>query len=433
MVGVSLQQLAVGDGVVALRPGVAARLQALESLDRERVGPERVDGAVDDRVRQLRGMALVGGVERLAHRPVPLAGLVPPHRQHAAGAKRAAGDRCAALAIDPVPRLRGGDQVKGASVAAPPLEGPLVDLDGQPLAGAAHQLGHRMIGLESDHLEAAARELDGRLARPRAGLQRPLRAIHQREQIVVEGGRVAGAPALVQVRGLSEHPRPCALGRHGPNLAARPRCPADQLVRTGHRGGLDHPDDFTAEHADPRAEARQTPHVEIETERLLLRPLRLTDLDEFIALHDDPDVTRFIRRLERVDADERLRLAEREWRERGHGMFAVRDRVSGRFLGRAGLKYWSQFDETEVGWVLRRDAWGHGYATEAARACVAWGFASLEVPYLTAMIDPENEASIRLASRLGMSPLRRDILLGDPVVVFSLNRDNWSTTKEADG
>jgi RimJ/RimL family protein N-acetyltransferase len=169
----------------------------------------------------------------------------------------------------------------------------------------------------------------------------------------------------------------------------------------------------------------------IETERLLLRPLRLADIDEFTALHDDPEATRFIRRLERREAEERLRLVEREWQERGHGMFAVLDRASGHFLGRAGLKYWPQFEETEVGWVLRRDAWGQGYATEAARACRDWGFASLDVPYLTAMIHPENDASIRLARRLGMAPLRSDVLLGDAVVVFSLNRDDWSSAQEA--
>jgi RimJ/RimL family protein N-acetyltransferase len=171
--------------------------------------------------------------------------------------------------------------------------------------------------------------------------------------------------------------------------------------------------------------------VVIETERLLLRPLGLADIDEFLALHDDPEVTRFIRPLERREADERLRLVEREWLERGHGMFAVFDRASGRFLGRAGLKHWSQFDETELGWVLRRDAWGHGYATEAARACRDWGFASLDVPYLTAMIHPENDASVRLARRLGMTPLRSDSLLGDAVVVFSINRNDWSSARKA--
>ena len=167
----------------------------------------------------------------------------------------------------------------------------------------------------------------------------------------------------------------------------------------------------------------------LETARLLLRPLAIADIDEFFALHDDPEVTRFIGRLDRPAAEELLQSIEREWLERGHGILAVLDRVTGRFLGRAGLKYWGQFDEIEVGWVLRRDAWGHGYATEAARACLNWGFGSLERPYFTAMIHPENEASIRLAGRLGMSRLRRDVLLGDPVVVFSINRGDWWITQ----
>jgi RimJ/RimL family protein N-acetyltransferase len=163
----------------------------------------------------------------------------------------------------------------------------------------------------------------------------------------------------------------------------------------------------------------------LETARLLLRPLAIADIDEFVALHEDPEVTRFIERLDRPTAERLLQSIEREWLERGHGIFAVLDRGTGRFLGRAGLKHWGQFDEIEVGWVLRRDAWGHGYATEAARACLNWGFASLERPYFTAMIHPENEASIRLAGRLGMSRLRRDVLLWEPVVVFSLDRGDW--------
>jgi RimJ/RimL family protein N-acetyltransferase len=86
------------------------------------------------------------------------------------------------------------------------------------------------------------------------------------------------------------------------------------------------------------------------------------------------------------------------------------------------LKYWPQFDETEVGWVLHPSAWGHGFATEAGRACVEWGFGELGLPYLTAMIRPENSPSIRVAERLGMRARRRDVLLDLPVVVYSLDR-----------
>ncbi len=121
-----------------------------------------------------------------------------------------------------------------------------------------------------------------------------------------------------------------------------------------------------------------------------------------------------------MQAEERLRANEGEWRERGHGTFAVIDRDQSRFIGRVGLKYWPQFQETEVGWILRREAWGHGYATEAARACLEWGFAVLSVAYITAMIHPENARSIRVAQRLGFRPAREDMLLGDPVIVYTV-------------
>ncbi len=160
--------------------------------------------------------------------------------------------------------------------------------------------------------------------------------------------------------------------------------------------------------------------MQIETERLLLRPVSIEDLDEFAELHADPEVTRFIHPFDRAEAEARIRLSEEEWRERGHGLLAVLDREGGRFLGRAGHRHWPQFGETELGWALRRDGWGKGYATEAGRACIDWGFAELDVPYLTAMIGPANVRSARVAERLGFTPLRDDVLLGDPVVVHSI-------------
>jgi RimJ/RimL family protein N-acetyltransferase len=160
----------------------------------------------------------------------------------------------------------------------------------------------------------------------------------------------------------------------------------------------------------------------LKTERLVLRPIGIADIDEFAALYADAEVTRFVGSLDRLQAEERLALAEREWTERGYGMFAVRDCATKRFLGRVGLKYWPQFEETEIGWVLRRDAWGRGYATEAGGACIDWGFGQFAVPYLTAMIRPENAASTRVAQRLGLVPLRTDVLLGDEVIVHALSR-----------
>jgi RimJ/RimL family protein N-acetyltransferase len=168
--------------------------------------------------------------------------------------------------------------------------------------------------------------------------------------------------------------------------------------------------------------------VHIDTERLYLRPMTMRDVDDLVALHADPEVSRYMRALDPEEAVERLRRDDADWREYGHGLFAMFANDGSGFLGRVALKYWPQFDEAEVGWVLRREAWGHGYATEAARACAAWGFAEFDYPYLTAMIRAENARSINVAERLGMTPLRNDVLFDAPVVVHAVRRDKFCHT-----
>jgi RimJ/RimL family protein N-acetyltransferase len=167
--------------------------------------------------------------------------------------------------------------------------------------------------------------------------------------------------------------------------------------------------------------------VLIETDRLLMRPLTTSDLDEFVELHAMPEVERTMKgAFDRPTALARLERNELEWEERGHGLVAILERAGGRFLGRSGLKYWPQFDEIEVGWVLRTEAWGRGFATEAGRACLDWGFRTLEVPYITAMILRDNHRSVAVATRLGMRPIRSDLLMDLPVDVYALKRSDAS-------
>ncbi|MBO8193967.1 GNAT family N-acetyltransferase [Streptomyces oryzae] len=164
--------------------------------------------------------------------------------------------------------------------------------------------------------------------------------------------------------------------------------------------------------------------VVIETERLLLRPLTTQDLDFFVQLHSDPEVTRYVPAFTREQAVERLAEIERQWAERGHGLCAVESKETGELIGRCGLNYWEVFDEVEAGWTFRRACWGRGYATEAARAVVDWGFARLDVDHLTAMIVHGNAASVRVAERLGFVPGREDTFLGKPVTVHMLHRND---------
>lgn len=160
----------------------------------------------------------------------------------------------------------------------------------------------------------------------------------------------------------------------------------------------------------------------IETERLVLRPLTTADVDVIVQLHEDPRVHRFVPHFTHDQALERLTQVERQWSGRGHGLCAVESKETGEFLGRCGLNYWRQFDEIEVGWVLKAEAWGKGYATEAARACVAWGFDRLDADYFTAMIDPANRASLHVAERLGFAERRTDTLFGKKIRVLAQER-----------
>ena len=116
-------------------------------------------------------------------------------------------------------------------------------------------------------------------------------------------------------------------------------------------------------------------------------------------------------------------MVDEEWVERGHGRVAVVERESGRFIGRTGLKYWQQFGETEVSWVLHADTRGKGYATEAGAAALRWGFERFDPTYLTAMIQPARSAS---PERLEMKPIRTDRLLGEDVIVHAISREDWA-------
>jgi len=166
--------------------------------------------------------------------------------------------------------------------------------------------------------------------------------------------------------------------------------------------------------------------VQLNTERLILRPIRLSDLDDVVALHREQSVIEFLGAVTREESRQRLQMSEQAWREDGYGLMAVIERSTGRFLGRVGLRRWPQLGETEVGWALSHEATGQGYATEAGRACLRWGFEDFELPYITAMIRPDNSRSLGVAGRLGMRRIRDDVLLGFPVIVHALRRETLS-------
>ncbi len=147
---------------------------------------------------------------------------------------------------------------------------------------------------------------------------------------------------------------------------------------------------------------------ELRTERLALRQWRPADRAPFAALNADPEVMRYFPAiLTREASDALVDLVEEHIEREGWGLWALEVRVTGVFAGFTGLAR-PRFDAhfmpaVEVGWRLARAAWGHGYATEAARAAVAFGFDALELSEIVSFTAAGNRRSRAVMERLGMT------------------------------
>jgi RimJ/RimL family protein N-acetyltransferase len=145
-----------------------------------------------------------------------------------------------------------------------------------------------------------------------------------------------------------------------------------------------------------------------ETERLILRNWRDEDAAVYAATCNTAAVTAYLDGSASPEAIAAAlgRIAESQ-REHGFSFWTVERKADGTFLGYCGLRICDDLDrpvhgEVEIGWRLREDAWGQGYALEAALACIAWAWANLDVAHVVSFTVPANAPSWRLMERLGM-------------------------------
>jgi RimJ/RimL family protein N-acetyltransferase len=168
--------------------------------------------------------------------------------------------------------------------------------------------------------------------------------------------------------------------------------------------------------------------VTLETERLVLRMFGAADFEAYAAMCGDPEVMRFIgdgQPLAPPMAWRSLATVIGHWSLRGYGLWAVTERASGALVGRVGFWNPDGWPGFELGWLLRRSYWGRGYATEAARAALDWAFTQRDQPHVISLIYPDNAASIRVATRLGETLADRIELMGKPVLLYRITRDEW--------
>ena len=169
----------------------------------------------------------------------------------------------------------------------------------------------------------------------------------------------------------------------------------------------------------------------IETERLMLRTWRESDVASNTAMLGDRDAGRFITPDHRPITDElsgwrNAAIMAGHWALHGFGMFAVEEKSSGKFAGRVGPFFPPVWPGFEVGWGIAREFRGKGYAVEGARAAIDWTFATFELERVVHCIDRDNTASQAVARRLGASQEGETILLGHPVDLWVTHRSKWA-------
>jgi RimJ/RimL family protein N-acetyltransferase len=160
-----------------------------------------------------------------------------------------------------------------------------------------------------------------------------------------------------------------------------------------------------------------------ETERLLLRPPVAGDLDALQAIHEHPDVKphiNFIGVGGRVGGWRTLALLIGHWHLRGYGQWTVVEKATDDVIGRVGLWHPEGWPGLEVGWVIEPSRWGKGFATEAARAAVDFGFRDVGADHLISIIRRGNLRSVRVALKIGETFERTDSQDGHQVDVYGI-------------
>jgi RimJ/RimL family protein N-acetyltransferase len=177
----------------------------------------------------------------------------------------------------------------------------------------------------------------------------------------------------------------------------------------------------------------------LRTERLLLRGWRPEDRVPFAQLNADPEVMRYFpATLDRSESDALADRIDTHWRVHGFGLWAVERREEGDFLGFVGLAepaFSAPFTPcVEIGWRLARRAWGAGYATEAARAALRFGFLDCRLEEIVSFTVVANARSRSVMERLGMVRAPGDdfehpfVPPGHPLrghVLYRLGRAGW--------
>ena len=179
-----------------------------------------------------------------------------------------------------------------------------------------------------------------------------------------------------------------------------------------------------------------------ETERLILRTIEESDAAEQDRLLNTPTVMARLGGVkERHEIEAKHAKAMALYAREGFSFLFMKEKASGEMVGHCGLKrvdnpLAKNVGDHEVGWLVREDRWRLGYAEEAVRAVLDWGFDRIGAPHIVALTSEANVASWKLMEKLGMRR-RKDLDFEDPayppedrlVILYSIDAESWHRSK----
>ncbi|MFP4846407.1 GNAT family N-acetyltransferase [Winogradskyella sp. PE311] len=175
--------------------------------------------------------------------------------------------------------------------------------------------------------------------------------------------------------------------------------------------------------------------ISIETERLILRPLTESDTKDFFELDSNPNVHIYLGNnlvTHIKESEAAIKNILQQYKVNGIGRLAIIDKQTNEFLGWSGLKFEKQlrkeFNYYDLGYRLKEQYWGNGYATEAAIASLDYGFNDLKLKEICAAADVNNLASNAILKKIGLQTKGQFTYEGSLCNWYILKHDEWLTS-----
>lgn len=171
----------------------------------------------------------------------------------------------------------------------------------------------------------------------------------------------------------------------------------------------------------------------IETERLMLRIFEADDLDTAFVLFNDDDVQKYLSPANRRTREQLKITLEKlalRWKERGFGIWCVCEKDDKKMIGYSGFQYLDNTPQVEILFGFLKDSWGKGFATEAAKACLRFGFEEAQWSKVYAATHPENLASRCVLEKIGMAFDKKLAYYQIDSISYTISRDEYTPSKD---